>query len=172
FDPSVVRGFDYYTGLIFEIFDTNPDNRRSLYGGGRYDNLIGLFSNDELSGIGFGLGDVTLENFLRTHKLLPDLNKEETVFIALMEDSELIAGMRLAESLRKENIRCEQMLDGSVKLGKQIALAEKKGYNFVLIQGKNEILKNSVNVKNLKKSEQNEIPLTELISYLKKEIES
>jgi histidyl-tRNA synthetase len=70
---SVVRGFDYYTGLVFEVFDTHPENRRSLFGGGRYNNLVGAFGKDTLNAVGFGMGDVTLENFLRTHELLGDL---------------------------------------------------------------------------------------------------
>lgn len=83
FDPSIIRGFDYYTGCIFEVFDTNPENRRSLYGGGRYDNLIGLFSKEQLSGIGFGLGDVTLKNFLEGHNLIPNLSREKPFFFQL-----------------------------------------------------------------------------------------
>ncbi len=64
FDPMIVRGFDYYTSTVFEVFDLHPDNRRSLFGGGRYDNLVGLYSNQRIPGFGFGMGDVTLFDFL------------------------------------------------------------------------------------------------------------
>jgi histidyl-tRNA synthetase len=65
------RGFDYYTGMVFEVFDTNPENRRSLFGGGRYDNLLEMFGVEPVPTVGFGMGDVTIRDFLVTHKLLP-----------------------------------------------------------------------------------------------------
>jgi histidyl-tRNA synthetase len=71
FDQNIVRGFDYYTGLVFEVFDTHTDNRRSLFGGGRYDNLLEMFGVDPVPTVGFGMGDVTIRDFLETHKLKP-----------------------------------------------------------------------------------------------------
>lgn len=72
FNFSVVRGLAYYTGLVFEAFDKNPENPRALFGGGRYDNLVELFHKNNVSGVGFALGDVTFEAFLRSHNLLND----------------------------------------------------------------------------------------------------
>ena len=69
FDPEVVRGFDYYTGMVFEVFDTHAENRRSLFGGGRYDNLLEIFGAEPVPTVGFGMGDVTIRDFLETHKL-------------------------------------------------------------------------------------------------------
>ena len=69
FDPKIARGFDYYTGVVFEVFDTNPENRRALFGGGRYDNLLEMFGVEPLPTVGFGMGDVTIRDFLETHKL-------------------------------------------------------------------------------------------------------
>ena len=69
FDPRIARGFDYYTGVVFEVFDTNPENRRALFGGGRYDNLLEMFGVEPLPTVGFGMGDVTIRDFLGTHKL-------------------------------------------------------------------------------------------------------
>ena len=69
FDPDVVRGFEYYTGMVFEVFDTNPENRRSLFGGGRYDNLLEMFGVEPVPTVGFGMGDVTIKDFLVTHNL-------------------------------------------------------------------------------------------------------
>jgi histidyl-tRNA synthetase len=73
FTPEVVRGFDYYTGMVFEVFDTNPENRRSLFGGGRYDNLLEMFGVEPVPTVGFGMGDITIRDFLTTHNL--PLNK-------------------------------------------------------------------------------------------------
>lgn len=67
--PSLIRGFDYYTGMVFEVFDTNPENKRSLFGGGRYDNLLEMFGVEPLPTVGFGMGDITIRDFLETHKL-------------------------------------------------------------------------------------------------------
>ena len=69
FDSSIVRGFDYYTGMVFEVFDTHRDNRRSLFGGGRYDNLLEIFGVEPVPTVGFGMGDVTIRDFLETHEL-------------------------------------------------------------------------------------------------------
>lgn len=69
FSPTLVRGFDYYTGIVFEVFDTNPENKRSLFGGGRYDNLLEMFGVEPLPTVGFGMGDVTIRDFLETHNL-------------------------------------------------------------------------------------------------------
>ncbi|MCB1177424.1 MAG: histidine--tRNA ligase [Leptospiraceae bacterium] len=157
FDPSIIRGFDYYTGFIFEIFDTSPENRRSLYGGGRYDNLIGLFSNEELSGIGFGLGDVTLENFLKTHNLIPEFKERKGVFLCPLGESSFLKLNEIAGDLRKLNIPCEMSLDGKSKLGKQISIAEKKGYRYMILLGEEEIQKKEIIFKDLKESSQNSI---------------
>jgi len=69
FDANIVRGFDYYTGMVFEVFDTNPENRRSLFGGGRYDNLLEIFGVEPVPCVGFGMGDITIRDFLETHNL-------------------------------------------------------------------------------------------------------
>ena len=69
FDANIVRGFDYYTGMVFEVFDTHAENRRSLFGGGRYDNLLEMFDVEPVPTVGFGMGDVTIRDFLETHQL-------------------------------------------------------------------------------------------------------
>lgn len=69
FDSDIARGFDYYTGMVFEVFDTNPANPRSLFGGGRYDNLLKIFGVPAKPAVGFGMGDITIRDFLETHNL-------------------------------------------------------------------------------------------------------
>ena len=64
YEPYLVRGFDYYTGTVFEMYDTNPKNPRALFGGGRYDDLVGIFGVEKVSGVGFCWGDVTTKDFL------------------------------------------------------------------------------------------------------------
>ncbi len=70
-DPSLARGQAYYTGMVFEIFDKNTENPRAIAGGGRYDNLLELFGVEPLPAVGFAMGDITLRDFLETHKLGP-----------------------------------------------------------------------------------------------------
>jgi len=71
-DETLKRGQAYYTGVVFEFFDTDPANPRSILGGGRYDNLMELFDVEKVPAVGFGAGDVTMKDFLETHGLLPN----------------------------------------------------------------------------------------------------
>ncbi|MEK7169670.1 MAG: histidine--tRNA ligase, partial [Patescibacteria group bacterium] len=71
FDQTLMRGFDYYTGIVFEVFDTHPGNPRSVFGGGRYDNLLELFGVEPIPTVGFAMGDVTMRDVLQTYDLLP-----------------------------------------------------------------------------------------------------
>ncbi len=78
FDESLARGQTYYTGMVFEIFDTDKANNRSIAGGGRYDNLLEMFNVDPVPAVGFGMGDITLCDFLETHKLGP-FNEKDSI---------------------------------------------------------------------------------------------
>ncbi|MFT6604258.1 MAG: histidyl-tRNA synthetase, partial [Bacteriovoracaceae bacterium] len=105
YDPSIVRGLDYYTGIVFEIFDKNPENRRAICGGGSYANILKIFNDNPLPGVGFGLGDVTLRDFLSTHSLLPDLSKPVTkLFLSTQDEKGLPLILSLAKDLRKEGV--------------------------------------------------------------------
>ncbi|HNA79388.1 MAG TPA: histidine--tRNA ligase, partial [Turneriella sp.] len=137
YDPSVVRGFDYYTGLVFEVFDTHPENRRSLFGGGRYNNLVGAFGKETLNAVGFGMGDVTLEDFLRTHQLLTDQPRKVDLYIALLDEKLGGHALALARKLRARGLSVEVSL-GAGKLGKQFQEAEKKQIARVIILGEDE----------------------------------
>ena len=103
FTPTLVRGFDYYNGFVFEIFDTDPANRRSIFGGGRYDKLLEIFESDPVSAVGFGAGDVTLADFLETHKLLPQYKSPTLLYLAIV-DKEYEFGDIIAEKLRDQGI--------------------------------------------------------------------
>ncbi|HVW23419.1 MAG TPA: histidine--tRNA ligase [Candidatus Saccharimonadales bacterium] len=148
FDVTVMRGFDYYTDIVFEAFDNNPDNNRSMFGGGRYDGLISLFGVEPLPTVGFGMGDVTLTEFLRGHRLLPDLVSETAAYLALVGDVHTGA-QKLAAELRKAGMNVAVDLSGR-KLGDQFKIAEKKGIQNVLIVGENELKTGQFTLKNLK----------------------
>ncbi len=101
-DPAIMRGFMYYTGLVFEVYDLHPENNRAILGGGRYDNLVSLFGGAPLSGVGFGLGDVTLRNFLEVRGLIPQFKKPKNLFIASVTDGEFLAVQKLAKNFREK----------------------------------------------------------------------
>lgn len=87
YDETLVRGFDYYTGIVFEVFDLDPENPRSLYGGGRYDNLLSLFGDEKVPAVGFGAGDMTMENFLQSRGLIPKYQATADIMVCIMEES-------------------------------------------------------------------------------------
>jgi len=155
FDPSILRGLDYYTGFVFEAFDKSPDNRRALLGGGRYDNLIGLFGKDSLSGVGFGMGDVTFTDFLVTHQLVNTPVVENRVFLGSLEGGEQGSDsmIALARTLRNRRLSVIRGLE-PYKVGHFIKAAIKKGARFVVFQGEEELKAGVVTVKDLQTTEQ------------------
>jgi histidyl-tRNA synthetase len=167
YDPSIVRGLDYYTGVVFEIFDKHPDNRRALCGGGAYANLLQIFNEDQLSGVGFGLGDVTLRDFLEVHNLLPNFdNPVNDILITFQEDNGLEVSLKLAKRLRKENLNIVTSLE-AIKFKKVFPTAEKKGVKFVTLMGTDEIAQNKIQLKNLATKEQHTLDLNDFESILK-----
>jgi len=147
FDASLMRGFDYYTDIVFEVFDKHPDNNRSMLGGGRYDGLVGLFGVAPVPTVGFGWGDVTLANFLELHNLLPALPPETDVYAVLVGDVAAAAAKPIAE-LRGLGVNVAVDLSGR-KLGDQLKAADKKGLNFALVIGETELADGKFKLKNL-----------------------
>ena len=125
FDFGIIRGLDYYTSTVFEVFDNAPENNRAMFGGGRYDNLVGLFvKNAKVSGVGFGMGDVTLENFLVTHGLVPaGFGAKKKFLIARFDDVSTETYFKLSEALLKKGIVNAVYLGSAKKFGKQIEYA-------------------------------------------------
>ena len=133
-DRTIARGFDYYTGTIFEIFDTSPDNNRSLLGGGRYDNLTSLFEGDPISGIGFGMGDVTMRDFLETHNLLEGKvpATAPTVIVIPADATQNIEAQKVAQKFRDVGIKITVDISDR-KADKKKATAEKAGAKYILM---------------------------------------
>ena len=166
FDFGIIRGLDYYTGTVFEVFDLAPENNRAMFGGGRYDNLVGLFvKNAKISGVGYGMGDVTLENFLVTHNLVPDLDNEGTkVLVTRFDDVPYEKYTALVDELRGAGLTASLYL-GSKKFGKQIDYAVKGNYSHVVIMGGSELEGGIVKIKNLNTREESTVALTELAAF-------
>ena len=166
FDFGIIRGLDYYTGTVFEVFDEAPENNRAMFGGGRYDNLVGMFAkNAKISGVGYGMGDVTLESFLLTHKLVPDLNKGETkVLVTRFDDVPYEKYLELVGKLRELGVT-SSIYVGSKKFGKQIDYAVKGHYSHVVIMGASELEGGFVKIKNLESREESEVSFDALGEY-------
>lgn len=165
FDFGIIRGLDYYTGTVFEVFDKHPDNRRAMFGGGRYDNLVGLFAkNAHIPGVGFGCGDVTLEHFLRSHGLIPEsFGKCVKVLVTRFDDVAPEEYVRVCIALRNAGIVAAQYL-GSKKFGKQIEYALKGGYSHILIMGASEFAAGQIKIKALDTHEETTVSLEALMS--------
>ena len=167
FDASLARGFDYYTGTIFEIFDTSPENNRSMLGGGRYNNLTGLFGGDAVSGIGFGMGDVVMKDFLLTHKLLPkDIHVTAPTLMIIPTDSTFnLEGEKIAQTFRASGIRTAVDISDK-KLAKKISAASDGGAGYILVLGENEVGSKSYTLKNLSTKAEHSGTISELIKNL------
>ncbi|MDL2363440.1 MAG: histidine--tRNA ligase [Patescibacteria group bacterium] len=152
FDLSLMRGFDYYTGIVFEVFDTHPDNNRSMLGGGRYDGLVGLFGVDPVPTVGFGWGDVTLQNFLEIHSLMPELSSETNLYVVLVGDMTEDAQPVIAE-FRSNGITVAVDLSGR-KIGDQLKTASKKNITHAIVIGESEIQGGTYTCKNLDTGEE------------------
>lgn len=150
FDPSLMRGFDYYTGTVFEVFDTDPENSRSIFGGGRYDDLVGIFGVEKVSGVGFGLGDVTTRDFLETHKLLPEYMSAVKVYVCTLGEETYGYADQVAADLRAGGWNTAVDYTGR-KLPAQIKTAEKQAVPFIVAIGKEEMRTGELKVKDLAK---------------------
>jgi len=152
FDITLMRGLDYYTGMVFEVFDTHPDNNRALFGGGRYDGLVGLFGAESISAVGMAPGGTMMENFISVHNLLPKQRSTTDVYIAVLGDTVREAG-KLARDLRDSGVRVELDIIGH-KLDKQIKTAVKKAIPYILFIGEEEVKSEVYTIKNIAESKE------------------
>src|SRR3990167_3804305 len=148
YDPSVVRGFAYYTGVVFEVFDTHKENNRALFGGGRYDNLTALFDDEPMPGVGFGMGDVTMRDFLAVRGLIPPYTPTTAVYLAVTAPELAVRAQALAGELRSAGVTVAVDF-GERKLGDQIKAAAKHKIPYIIVVGDDEIAKGTYVARNL-----------------------
>jgi len=165
FDITLMRGLDYYTGTVFEVFDNHPDNNRSLFGGGRYDGLVGLFGAEPISAVGMAPGLTMTELFLETHKLLPELSSTTEVYVVVLGDT-LKGATKLAADLRSEGVNTELDITGR-KLDKQIKTAIKKHIPFMVFVGDDEIAKEIYSFKDTASTEEQKLSFERIVSTVK-----
>ncbi|HCR55698.1 TPA: histidine--tRNA ligase [Candidatus Saccharibacteria bacterium] len=166
FDITLMRGFDYYTGTVFEFFDTHPENNRAMFGGGRYDGLVGLFGAEPLSAVGMAPGLSTTELFLASHDLMPKFHSTTEIYIVVLGENTLPGATKLAAQLREEGVNTELDITGR-KLDKQIKTAVKKQIPYMLFVGEEELRKELYNFKDTNTSSEEKLALPILVSKVK-----
>ena len=165
FQPSIIRGLDYYDGMVFEVFDNHPDNNRSLFGGGRYNGLADLFGGQLIPAVGFAPGDATTKLFLEQNNLLPQEQTPITIFLPILEQKLTRATLSLASQLRNLNLPVTITTE-TISLTKALQQANKQKFSLIIILGEKEAEKNQVTLKNLKTGQQQTLPLSQLIQKL------
>lgn len=148
FDPTIARGFLYYTGLVFEAYDTNPENPRALLGGGRYDDLVAKFGADPLSAVGFAIGIETLIDFLTTHDLLKKTFAGAHIFIGTPSEGDIASAQKFATELRSKGLNVLVNVSGK-SLGDQIKEAVKRAIPYFIAYGENEAKSGTMKLKEL-----------------------
>ncbi|MFZ1248880.1 MAG: histidine--tRNA ligase [Candidatus Saccharimonadales bacterium] len=148
FDVTLMRGFEYYTDMVFEVFDEHPENNRSMFGGGRYDGLVGLFGVDPVPTVGFAMGDATIQNFLEGHELVPQLPPETDAYVVLLGENMYEKAQGVLARFREDGLRIAVDTTGR-KLEKQIKTAVKKGIEHVIFIGETELSEERYKLKNL-----------------------
>ena len=165
YEPTLARGLDYYTGLIFEGFIPNYD-AGSIGGGGRYDKLISQLTGVEIKAVGFGLGfDRTVEAAEQA-KLIPQFTTSAKILVTIFEGVNFARILEITKKLRSKNINTELATEAKVNLDKQLKYADKKGIPFVLIIGPDEVKADKVTLKDMKTGDQQTITLDQAIQKL------
>lgn len=166
FDPYLMRGFDYYTGIVFEVFDVSPENNRSVFGGGRYDDLLDIFDAKKVPSVGFGAGDVTTRDFLETHKLLPIYTPRTQLYICTVSNEYIGEANILAQGLRAQGVNVEVDIT-SKKLGDQLKLANKKSVPYTVCIGEDEVKNQEYKLKNMETGDEKKLKVEEIAQNLK-----
>lgn len=164
-DTEITRGFDYYTGMVFEIFDTNEENRRSICGGGRYDNLLSLFGTTQVPAVGFAMGDVIARDFLETHNLLPSYAPATELMLCVLDDSASGHAVKLAQDLRRDDIAVAINFSGR-RAAAQLSAADKLGVPFVIFVGEKERDSGRYTMKNLETGAEITLPADRIAEHL------
>ena len=169
YDPRVVRGLDYYTGIVFEARDAG-ESSRAILGGGRYDNLVGEVGGEPLSGIGFAMGDVVMPLILEQFGKLPALSLNPAKVLVTVFDAECQAySLAIASELRKAGINVNTYPEAA-KIGKQFKYADRVGARYVIVAGPDERDQKIMQVKDMQSGEQTSVQVNEAVGILQKMI--
>lgn len=165
YDPTLARGLDYYTGLVFEL-EIEGYTAGSVGGGGRYDDLIGRFTNAKIPATGFSFGFDRLIEAAVEANLLPDYLPSASVLVTVFNEQLLSDSLALVSNLRNKGIAAEIYLNSDEKLDKQLKYADSKGIPYSIILGPDEIKKELVTLKDLSNGKQETLKENELVKKL------
>jgi len=169
FDASIMRGLLYYTGTVFEAWEVGGEIKRSILGGGRYDNLTQDVGGEPVPAVGFAMGDVVITLILEKYGLLPkELNiNPAPVLVTIFDEDRMLESFKLASELRRAglNVIC---YPAAVKLPKQFKYADRIGAKVTLVLGPDEVEKGQVAVKNLVNGDQVSVARVELADQIRK----
>ncbi len=168
YNPEVVRGLDYYTGIVFEAFDLSGDVPRAIMGGGRYNNLLAAVGGESLPATGFALGDVVLTLILESKGLIPKNlgGSPAAVLVTVFDAERLITSFEFATELRKAGIKAANYPEVA-KLPKQFKYADRMRISTVTVIGPDEAASDQVTIKDLATGQQQTVSRSEAIKILK-----
>lgn len=164
FDITLMRGFDYYTDIVFEVSDLAPENNRSMFGGGRYDGLVGAFRVEPVPTVGFGMGDATIENFLESHNLLPKFESTTKIYTVVI-GGVLKEAQEVVKELRANNINVAIDITAK-KPDKQIKSALKMGVSYLLFIGEDELRNQKYILRNVETQKEDVLSISEIVKSL------
>ncbi len=166
-DASIIRGFVYYTGIVFEVYETSGEFRRAIFGGGRYDGLVEALGGSSVSAIGFGVSDVSLEELLLTQNKTLENTEDKAVILIPFSDVEAQEQSEIATLLRANGIITATSFP-PYGFSPQLKLAQKKNIETVILLASEELNANNVIVRNLKTGSQEVIAIDNLADYCKR----
>jgi len=168
YDPSIVRGLEYYTRTVFECWDSRGEFR-AIGGGGRYDNLVeSVGGKQKIPGVGIAMGDMVIAEVLRANNKYPSLSVNKTKVLVTVFSPELYdKSLEIADKLREKDINTEVYLDPSAKMEKQLKYADRKAIPYAIIIGPVEAVGNTIVIKNMSTGEQKTVPESEIFSVIK-----
>ncbi len=155
YDPGIIRGLPYYTGIVFEAFDLRGSVRRAILGGGRYDNLMAAVGGDPMPAVGFAMGDVVITVILEELGRLPQhlTASPAEILVTVFDESTAPASFALASELREAGLKVA-VYPQIAKLGKQFKYADRIGVRLAAVLGPDEVAEGRVTIKNLVTREQ------------------
>ncbi len=165
FSPTLMRGFDYYTGIVFEVFDTSPQNNRALFGGGRYDDLLDIFGARKIPAVGFGMGDVGARDFLEVHNLLPQYTSSAHIHICTLTTLQKPTAYEIAKVLRDAHVNISIDISNK-KIGDQIRYATKQHIPYIIVIGEDEVLSKQYTLKELATGTESKLDIAGIIEKL------
>ncbi len=170
YDARIVRGLDYYTGIVFEAKDTG-ETGRAILGGGHYDNLVEDVGGDPLPGVGFAMGDVVLPIILEQQGKLPQLDLfPAKVMVTIFNEETKAYSHAISSTLRQNGINTIIYPD-AVKLSRQFKYSDRTGVRFVIVAGPEELQADKLQVKNLTSGEQKSMDLQQAIEWISAELD-